>query len=518
MTPSIFDKETKIPPGQLEITEPTTYATVSLTEEEVSGVSPTIKEIAQVFTTSATTDEEKTVPTSFIIYSTTEEEISGVSPTIEETTIFRTSAPDKKEVTSGSTPPSFQIRTKEVTNLPQEKRTEKTPSNEEETKPTSTVTDSTTIEDVSGVSPTSLETTIYMTKAPTDIKETVPPSYIIHSTTEGEIPGVSPTSKVTTPAFIPSPSDEKELTTEVTPTTFQVKTEEVSEGEIPSVSPTTKDTTSAFIPSPSDEKELTTQVTPTTFEIKTVDVSEIGSGTMETSSSVLYSTRPTSKQRPITIVSEEPTHIPDVFPSTSSTTIPETSIEYETSTTPKVASTVSHTTVGEVTEEVTGKTIFTTEGVTSGASQSTDEATSFYKTRGPTLSTSGVTPSIFYIETKIPPGQLEITEPTTYATVSPTEEEVSGVSPTSEEIAQMFTTSATTDREETVPTSFTIYSTIEEEISGVSPSIEETTIFRTSAPDIMEVTSGATPPTFQIITTKSHKFAARKKNRKNSLL
>ena len=211
VTPSIFDKETKIPPGQLEITEPTTYATVSPTEEEVSGVSPTIKEIAQVFTTSATTDEEKTVPTSFIIYSTTEEEISGVSPTIEETTIFRTSAPDKMEVTSGATPPSFQIRTKEVTNLPQEKRTEKTPSYEEETKPTSTVTDSTTIEDVSGVSPTSLETTIYMTKAPTDIKETVPPSYIIHSTTEGEIPGVSPTSKVTTPAFIPSPSDEKEI-------------------------------------------------------------------------------------------------------------------------------------------------------------------------------------------------------------------------------------------------------------------------------------------------------------------
>ena len=531
--------------------------------------------------------------------------------------------------------------------MPQEKRTEKTPSYEEGTKPTSTVTDSTTIEDISGVSPTSLETTAYMTKALTRIKETVPPSDVIHSTTEGEIPAVSPTTKFTPPVFIPSPSDEKELTTQVTPTTFQVKTE---------------------------------------------DVFEIGSGTTETpSSSVLYSTGPTSKQKPIVIVSEVPTLTPEVFPSTSSTTIPETTIEYET---------------GTSTLEVTGTTTFSAEGITSGASQSSAEATTLHETSGPALSTivpetsktvnvsekvsvipeitpevlyttqlltsipglssslppidvketepisfisdsttveeiSGVpttthksttvlitsvpedeevtsgmihstfqiitegtktetgsgtteeTPSTMWSSTrttltqspipvvsgvstlttkgvipytapvtiqeptigytmshspeitsslspttlemltdeattktifehtrfttdsttreeisksKIPPGQLEKAEPTTYATVSLTEEEISGVSPTTAEIRQVFTTSASIDKKTTIPPRFIIHSTTEEEISGVSPTIQETT----SAPDIMEVTSGATPPVFHIITNEVTHFPQEK--------
>ena len=444
--------KSKIPPGQLEKTEPTTYATVSLTEEEISGVSPTTAEIRQVFTTSASIDKKTTIPPRFIIHSTTEEEISGVSPTIQETT----SAPDIMEVTSGATPPVFHIITNEVTHFPQEKITEKSPSYLEQTESTSTMTDSATKEDISGVSPTSQETTKYMTKAPIDIKETVPPSFIIDSTTEGEISGVS-------------------TTTEETPTVL-----------ITSVLP--------------EEVEVTSGVSLSTLQTTEGATTEASSGTTkETPSIMLYSTRTTLKDSPISIVSRVSTlATEEVSPVTVPVTTQKSTTEYKTSKSHQVTSNMFPATLESDTYESIATTIFeptkfisvsTTEEEISGVSPIGQETTKEYFITTPDDKISDVTPSTYEAKTKIPPIDFRRTEPTTFATVSTTEEEISGVTPIMEETTQVFKSSVSVGEMKTEHTDFLIHSTTEQQISGVSPTSKETTpIYVRSTPTIMEET------------------------------
>ena len=161
------------------------------------------------------------------------------------------------------------------------------------------------------------------------------------------------------------------------------------------------------------------------------------------------------------------TTIPDqeaVTPSLDTTTadILETGYGTSSTVTSKQGTTIGYKTRSfpKVTDEVTGTTVFTTEGITSGVSDTTEDATTQYQTSGPSLSTRWTG---------------------TRAMINITKED-SDISLTSPE-----------DFYTTQPTTF-----ISEESSG-EPTTQET-IYTTSAKQDEEVTSSVTSPTYQITT------------------
>ena len=161
------------------------------------------------------------------------------------------------------------------------------------------------------------------------------------------------------------------------------------------------------------------------------------------------------------------TTIPDqeaVTPSLDTTTadILETGFGTSSTVTSKQGTTIGYKTRSfpKVTDEVTGTSVFTTEGITSGVSDTTEDATTQYQTSGPSLSTRWTG---------------------TRAMINITKED-SDISLTSPE-----------DFYTTQPTTF-----ISEESSG-EPTTQET-IYTTSAKQDEEVTSSVTSPTYQITT------------------